>query len=71
MTAAGRMLHGGPPEILAARAAYNLPYRALARYTADPFGDLAAHRHAALLNALAEDAGASMRRLRPPTSTSR
>jgi hypothetical protein len=71
MTAAGRMLRGGPPEVLAARAAYNLPYVTLSRHTADPFGDLAEHRHAALLKALAEDAGASMRRLRPPTSTSR
>ena len=57
MTAAGRALRGGPPEILAARAAYDLPYAALLRHTPDPFGDLAARRHAALLAALAEDAG--------------
>jgi hypothetical protein len=56
--AAERALRGAPPEILAARAAYNLPYTALARHTADPFGDLAARRHTALLAALADDAGA-------------
>jgi hypothetical protein len=71
MTAAGRALRGGPPEILAARAAYDLPYAALLRHTPDPFGDLAARRHAALLAALAEDAGVPMRRSPPPTSTSR
>jgi hypothetical protein len=71
LTAAERALRGGPPEILAARAAYNLPYPALLRHTADPFGDLAAPRHAALLTALAEDAGAATRRSPPPTSTSR
>jgi hypothetical protein len=57
LTAAERALRGGPPEILAARAAYDLPYAALLRHTPDPFGDLAARRHAALLAALAEDAG--------------
>jgi hypothetical protein len=51
------LLIGAPEEILAARAAYSLPYRELARYTRDPFGDLAAGRHAALLAALADDAG--------------
>jgi hypothetical protein len=56
MAVARRTLRGGPPEILAARAAYNLPYRALARHTPDPFGDLAAGRHGPLLAALAEDA---------------
>jgi hypothetical protein len=44
--------------VLAARAANNLSYRTLARHTPDPFGDLAAGRHAGLLAALAEDAGA-------------
>jgi hypothetical protein len=53
---ADRTLRGGPPDILAARAAYNLPYRALARYTPDPFGDLASGRHDRLLAALAADA---------------
>src|SRR5438270_134525 len=57
MTAAERALRGAPREILAARAAYSLPYTALARHTRDPFGDLAAGRHEGLLAALAADAG--------------
>jgi hypothetical protein len=56
MTAARRALRGGPRDVLAARAAYNLPYRALARHTPDPFGDLATGRHEGLLSALADDA---------------
>jgi hypothetical protein len=56
MSMARRTLRGGPPEILAARAAYNLPYRTLARHTPDPFGDLASGRHDRLLAALAADA---------------
>src|SRR4051812_25152619 len=56
MGAAQRALRGAPEDILAARAAYNLPYGALTRHTRDPFGDLVAGRHAALLAALAEDA---------------
>jgi hypothetical protein len=56
MHVAGRALRGGPPDVLAARAAFNLPYRALARHTPDPFGDLAAGRHERLLAALADDA---------------
>jgi hypothetical protein len=60
MSAAHRQLRAAPEHILAARAAYNLPYRALARHTPDPFGDLAAGRHAALLAALAEDAGVKL-----------
>jgi hypothetical protein len=71
LTAAERALRGAPPEILAARAAYNLPFAALLRHTPDPFGDLAAQRHAALLAALADDAGAPTRRSPRPTSTSR
>ena len=71
MTAAGRALRGAPPEILAARAAYNLPYGELTRHTREPFGDLAAQRYAALLAALAEDAGVPTPRWPPPTSTSR
>jgi hypothetical protein len=57
MTRAQSMFRGAPEHILAARAAYDLPYRVLARYTPDPFGDLADGRHAALLAALADDAG--------------
>jgi hypothetical protein len=57
MTRAQNLLRGAPEHILAARAAYNLPYVVLARYTKDPFGDLAEGRHAGLLAALADDAG--------------
>jgi hypothetical protein len=71
LTAGERAVRGAPPEILAARAAYDLPYAALLRHTPDPFGDLAARRHAALLAALAEDAGVPMPRSPRPTSTSR
>jgi hypothetical protein len=72
MTAAQRLLSDAPAEVLAARAAYNLPFRALAVHTPDPFGDLAAGRHAGLLAALADDAGVPLRRRSPPpTSTSR
>jgi hypothetical protein len=60
MTSAQRMLRGAPEHILAARAAYDLPYRDLARFTKDPFGDLADGRHAALIAALAADAGVSL-----------
>jgi hypothetical protein len=61
---ARQLLRGAPEHILAARAAYSLPYRELARFTKDPFGDLAAGRHEALLRALADDAGVGF----PPTS---
>jgi hypothetical protein len=57
MTRAERTLQNAPEHILAARAAYNLPYRDLVRHTRDPFGDLAAGRHAGLIAALADDAG--------------
>jgi hypothetical protein len=57
MSTAQRTLRGAPEHILAARAAYSLPYGTLTRYTRDPFGDLAAGRHDGLLAALAEDAG--------------
>jgi hypothetical protein len=60
MSSAQRLLRGAPEPILAARAAYNLPFRDLARHTPDPFGDLAEGRHAALLAALAEDAGVKL-----------
>jgi hypothetical protein len=61
LTAAHRILRGAPPGVLAERAAYNLPLRALARHTPDPFGDLAAGRHAGLLAALAEESGVALR----------
>jgi hypothetical protein len=57
LDAAQRVLRDAPEHVLAARAAYNLPYGTLRRYTADPFGDLAAGRHAALIAALEDDAG--------------
>src|SRR5690349_558859 len=66
MTRAQSMFRDAPEHILAARAAYDLPYRVLARYTPDPFGDLAEGRHAALLAALADDAGVAPGGCRPP-----
>jgi hypothetical protein len=57
LRSAQRTLRGAPEHVLAARAAYNLPYGTLRRYTEDPFGDLAAGRHAALITALEDDAG--------------
>jgi hypothetical protein len=62
LTAARRVLGSAPPDPeraaeLARRAAYGLPYAALARHTRDPFGDLLAGRHGPLLAALGEDAG--------------
>jgi hypothetical protein len=70
LNTAARTLEGAPEDILAARAAYHLPYRTLHRYTRDPFGDLAEGRHAALLAALADDAGITLPKP-PPRSTSR
>lgn len=61
LNTAYRALTGAPEHILAARAAYSLPYETLHRYTRDPFGDLAAGRHAGLLQALADDAGMRVR----------
>jgi hypothetical protein len=66
MSSAQRTLRGAPEHILAARAAYSLPYGTLARFTRDPFGDLAAGRHDALLAALADDAGIRSRTVRAP-----
>jgi hypothetical protein len=66
MSTARRTLGGAPEHILAARAAYSLPYGTLARYTRDPFGDLAAGRHEGLLAALADDAGIRPRTVRAP-----
>jgi hypothetical protein len=60
MTVAQRTLRGSPVHILAARAAYSLPYGVLSRHTDDPFGDLAAGRHAALVAALVDDAGVKL-----------
>jgi hypothetical protein len=54
--AAERAFATAPPEILARRAAYSLPYETLLRHTPDPFGDLAAGRHEHLVAALAEHA---------------
>jgi hypothetical protein len=61
LSTAQRTLTGAPEHILAARAAYNLPFETLHRYTRDPFGDLAAGRHAALLTALEDDAGVGVK----------
>ena len=44
-------------ELLAARAAYGLPYGTLLRYTPDPLGDLASGRHDALVRAALEEEG--------------
>lgn len=57
MATAQRTLSGAPEHVLAARAAYSLPYKTLRRYTQDPFGDLADGRHAALVKALREESG--------------
>ena len=63
MTGAQRVLTGAPEHILAARAAYSLPFVNLQRYTPDPFGDLAAGRHDGLLAALAADSGLPVKRI--------
>jgi hypothetical protein len=63
LTTAARVLGGGggrDPERereLARRAAYALPYAALARHTRDPLGDLIAGNYGPLVAALGEDAG--------------
>lgn len=49
-------------ELLAARAAFGLPYGTLLRYTNDPIGDLQAGRFDALVRAELEESG-----LRPPS----
>lgn len=58
------MLRGGhDPErerLIAMRAAFSLPYAQLLAYTRDPLGDLAAGRHDALVQAIADDAGLRM-----------
>jgi hypothetical protein len=65
LAAAERVL-GGPLDaerrrLLAMRAAFSLPYAELARYTRDPFGDLAAGRYDALAAAALEEAGLRLR----------
>jgi hypothetical protein len=57
MQTAQRTLAEAPDHILAARAAYSLDYKTLRRYTRDPFGDLAAGRHDALVRALRQESG--------------
>lgn len=65
LNAAARVLRdpGSPErqELLAARAAFGLPYGTLLQYTKDPIGDLQAGRFDALVRAELEHAG-----LRPP-----
>src|SRR3954468_8449392 len=61
MSVAERILGSAPEHVLAARAAYNLPIRTLHRYTHDPFGDLDAGRHTALVAALADAEGVVIR----------
>ena len=65
LNAAARVLRdpGSPDreELLAARAAFGLPYGILLQYTKDPIGDLQAGRFDALVRAELEQAG-----LRPP-----
>jgi hypothetical protein len=54
LTAAERVLRSPGPEVerfVAMRAAFSLPYGELLAYTPDPLGDLAAGRHAALVEA--------------------
>ena len=61
LNAAARVLRepGSPErrELLAARAAFGLPYGTLLRYTKDPIGDLEAGRYDALVRAELEQAG--------------
>ena len=64
LTSGARVLQAAPMtpegrELVARRAAFGLPYAELARHTSDPFGDLAAGRHDALVAAEFESAGLS------------
>ncbi len=66
LTRAHRMLGTAPPtgereRLLAMRAAFGLPWAALAGHTRDPIGDLESGRYEPLVAALYADAG-----LRPP-----
>jgi hypothetical protein len=69
---AARVLEAGDPadperrRLVAMRAAFGLPYATLLRHTSDPFGDLGAGRHDALLAAVREDAGLSAAISRAP-----
>lgn len=47
-------------RLIAMRAAFSLPYAQLLEYTRDPLGDLAAGRHDALVQAIADEAGLRM-----------
>jgi hypothetical protein len=64
LAGAARVLDGAPAAELARRAAYGLPYGVLVRRTEDPLGDLASGHHAALLEALRDDAGVPVRAYR-------
>jgi len=60
LTAAARTLTPavlGHERLLAQRAAFSLPYDALARHTRDPFGDLERGHYGPLVAAALEDAG--------------
>ncbi len=65
LTQADRLMRGPATaerrRLLATRAAFHLPYGALAAYTQDPFGDLEQGRHDALVAAAFAEVG-----LRPP-----
>jgi hypothetical protein len=50
-------------RLVAMRAAFSLPARALARHTRDPIGDLAAGRYEPLIEAAYDEAGLNPRRL--------
>ena len=58
----GTTASGERRNLLAMRAAFNLPYETLLSYTPDPIGALAEGDHEPLLRALFEDSG-----LRPPS----
>jgi hypothetical protein len=66
LSAAGRVLRDPDSparrELLAARAAFGLPYGTLLQYTQDPIGDLQAGRFDDLVRAELEQSG-----LRPPS----
>jgi hypothetical protein len=52
-------------ELIAARAAFSLPYDRLLEHTPDPFGDLSAGRYDGLVAAALEDAGLRRHLARP------
>jgi hypothetical protein len=61
LNAAARVLVGADEpdrrRLIAMRAAFDLPYAVLLRYSDDPFGDLAAGRYDGLVAAVREDSG--------------